>query len=101
EDPVEGMKKGKLLFELNGYKLRGKGTLVKVKKDPKGWLLIKEKDVYVRTDGAEYPPESVLSGLTVEQLKDGAGRAAKLVKQLEKLKIPKRALHAKDISPML
>ncbi|HXI34819.1 MAG TPA: DNA ligase D [Gemmatimonadales bacterium] len=101
EDPVEGMKKGKLLFDLNGYKLKGKWTLVKLKKDPKGWLLIKEKDGYVRTDGTEYPPESVLSGLTVEQLKDGAGRAAKLVKQLEKLKIPKRVLHAKDISPML
>src|SRR5437667_435916 len=26
EDPVEGMKKGKLLFELHSYKLKGKGT---------------------------------------------------------------------------
>ena len=101
EDPVEGMKKGKLLFDLNGYKLKGKWTLVKLKKDPKAWLLIKEKDAHVRLDGTEYPSESVLSGLTVEQLKDGAGRAAKVVKQLQKLGAPKRALHAKDISPML
>src|SRR5437870_10223286 len=40
EDPVEGMKKGKLLFELQGYKLKGKWTLVKLKKGEKEWLLI-------------------------------------------------------------
>ncbi len=28
EDPADGMEKGKLLFELRGYKLRGKWTLV-------------------------------------------------------------------------
>src|SRR5438876_1123054 len=65
EDPHEGMKQGKLLFELHGYKLKGKWTLVKLKKGEKEWLLIKEKDGYAATDGA-LPPESVLSGLTVE-----------------------------------
>jgi len=101
EDPVEGMKKGKLLFDLAGYKLKGKWTLVKLKKDPKGWLLIKEKDGYVRTDGVEYPSESVLSGLTVEELKDGAGRVAAVAKKLAKLGAPRRALKARDVSPML
>src|SRR5207245_1323899 len=66
EDPHEGMKKGKLLFELRGYKLHGKWTLVKLKKGEKEWLLIKEKDGYVSKDGA-LPPESVLSGLTVRR----------------------------------
>src|SRR5881396_3433393 len=66
EDPHEGLKKGKLLFELRGYKLHGKWTLVKLKKGEKEWLLIKEKDGYVSTDGA-LPPESVLSGLKVEE----------------------------------
>src|SRR2546429_4796163 len=70
EDPVEGMRKGKLLFELQGYKLKGKWTLVKLKKGEKEWLLIKEKDAYVSADSA-LPPESVLSGLTVEELKAG------------------------------
>jgi bifunctional non-homologous end joining protein LigD len=101
EDPVEGMKKGKLLFDLAGYKLKGKWTLVKLKKGVKDWLLIKEKDGHVRVDGTEYPSESVLSGLTVEQLKDGAGRAAALVKKLAKLGVPRRALQARDVSPML
>src|SRR5437660_760906 len=75
EDPHEGMKQGKLLFELQGYKLKGKWTLVKLKKGEKEWLLIKEKDGYAAADGA-LAPESVLSGLTVEELKAGKDRAA-------------------------
>ncbi len=101
EDPVEGMKKGKLLFDLTGYKLKGKWTLVKLKKGVKDWLLIKEKDGYVRTDGTAYPPESVLSGLTVEQLQDGPSKGAALAKKLAKLGAPQRALQARDVSPML
>src|SRR3989449_5832030 len=65
EDPEEGMKKGKLLFELHGYKLKGKWTLVKLKKGEKEWLLIKEKDGYAPADGA-LPPGTVLARRTVE-----------------------------------
>jgi bifunctional non-homologous end joining protein LigD len=41
EDWREGLAKGKLLFELRGYKLRGKWTLVKIKKSLKDCVLIK------------------------------------------------------------
>jgi len=71
EDWREGLAKGKLLFELRGYKLHGKWTLVKIKKSEKDWLLIKERDQWVRQPGDEFPEESVLSGLTVEQVKAG------------------------------
>ena len=72
EDPREGLEKGKLLFELKGYKLHGKWTLVKIKKSEKDWLLIKERDAYVMTSrGDQLPEESVLSGLTVEELRRG------------------------------
>jgi len=100
EDPVEGMKKGKLLFELRGYKLRGKWTLVKLKKGEKEWLLIKEKDAYVSGD-SELPPESVLSGLTVEELKAGKDRAAPVLKELARLKAPRRAVTVAEAEPML
>ena len=70
EDPHRGADEGKLLFDLKGYKLHGKWTLVKLKKGDKEWLLIKERDGYVAT-GATFPEESVLSGLTVEALRDG------------------------------
>src|SRR5438105_2068806 len=59
EDPHDGMQKGKLLFELHGYKLKGKWTLVKLKKGEKEWLLIKEKDGYAATDGALVVPDEV------------------------------------------
>jgi len=100
EDPHDGMQKGKLLFELHGYKLKGKWTLVKLKKGEKEWLLIKEKDGYAATDGA-LPPESVLSGLTVEELKAGKDRAAPLEKALTRLKAPRRAVAVEEAEPML
>src|SRR2546427_5421784 len=100
EDPEEGMKKGKLLFELHGYKLKGKWTLVKLKKGEKEWLLIKEKDGYAAADGA-LPPEAGLSGLTVEELKPGKDRAAPGVKELARLKAPRRAVAVEEAEPML
>src|SRR5437660_9121962 len=100
EDPHEGMKQGKLLFELHGYKLKGKWTLVKLKKGEKEWLLIKEKDGYAATDGA-LPPESVLSGLTVEALKAGKDRTAPAVKELARLKAPRRTVTLEQAEPML
>ncbi|HZJ01786.1 MAG TPA: DNA ligase D [Gemmatimonadaceae bacterium] len=71
EDWREGLEKGKLLFELKGYKLHGKWTLVKIKKTEKEWLLIKERDSFMKSPGDLFPEESVLSGLTVEQVKAG------------------------------
>lgn len=101
EDPIEGLRKGKLLFELRGYKLRGLWTLVKIKKAEKEWLLIKERDAYVSQNGDAFPPGSVLSGLTVEELRDGNRKAAELVAELKKLKAPAHAIRAEDVAPML
>ncbi|HXF94658.1 MAG TPA: DNA ligase D [Gemmatimonadales bacterium] len=101
EDPVEGLKKGKLLFELSGYKLRGRWTLVKIKKGVKDWLLIKERDGYVSTDGDRFPQGSVFSGLTVEELRDGEDRAAALRAELERRGAPARRVRAEDAEPML
>lgn len=100
EDPREGLEKGKLLFELRGYKLRGMWTLVKMKKTEKEWLLIKERDQYVVPAGT-YPPESVLSGLTVEQLSQASQLVAPLREELARRKVPQRDLHAADVELML
>src|SRR5436309_3115783 len=100
EDPHQGMEKGKLLFELRGYKLHGKRTPVKLKKGEKEWLLIKEKDGHASTDGA-LPPESVLSGLTVEELKEGKDRADPIKQELARLKAPERVVRVEAAEPML
>ena len=69
EDPREGLRKGRLKFELHGEKLHGRWMLVRINssKDERQepWLLIKEHDEYERP-AAEYDitaemPDSVLS----------------------------------------
>jgi bifunctional non-homologous end joining protein LigD len=99
EDVREGFEKGKLLFELRGYKLRGRWTLIKLKKTEKEWLLIKERDEYVSTE--PYTNESVLSGLTNDELRNAKQRAEPIKKELEKLGAPKRALRVEDTELML
>jgi len=100
EDPDAGLVKGKLLFELRGYKLRGVWTLVKLKKSVKDWLLIKERDGYAAT-GVEYPEESVLSSLTVEALRDAPARAAALRKEIVRLGARAGAVDVTTAEPML
>jgi len=99
EDPHEGMQKGKLLFELKGYKLRGRWTLVKMKKTQKEWLLIKERDEFVSTD--TYSNESVLSGLTVDELREAKTKAIPIKQELEELGAPKRTVRVRDTALML
>src|SRR4051812_34228188 len=85
EDWREGLEKGKLLFELKGYKLHGKWTLVKIKKTEKEWLLIKERDSWMKSPGApdDFNETSVLSGLTVEEIKTGDSAGAEIRRALE------------------
>jgi len=92
EDWRTGLEKGKLLFELKGYKLHGKWTLVKIKKSEKDWLLIKERDAWMKKPGAgdgegeggdQFSEESVLSGMTVEEIMAGESPGAALRKEVE------------------
>jgi bifunctional non-homologous end joining protein LigD len=100
-DIAEGLEKGKLLFEFQGYKLRGTWTLVKIKKAEKEWLLIKERDGYVSTDANVYSEASILSGLTVEQLKHHETPAGNVIASLEQAKAIRRRVRAHDVSVML
>lgn len=101
EDAAAGLEKGKLLFELRGYKLRGKWTLVKIKKSERDWLLAKERDQYVRTPGDVFPEESVLSGLTVEEVRAGVTRSGRLREALEQAGAPRASLDPRSIQLML
>lgn len=101
EDPEAGFAKGKLLFELHGHKLKGRWTLVRIRKSARDWLLIKERDAWMTPGGREVPEASVLSGLTVEELRDGVDRAAPIRAELERLGVPKRPVRVEDVEPML
>lgn len=101
-DPHEGLEKGKLAFELKGYKLHGKWTLVKTRRGPKDWLFIKEKDAWVSDEGTEaFPADSILSGLTVEALKEGLDPAKPILKRLKRAGAPQKRISANKIKVML
>ena len=86
-DPRAGLKKGKLLFDLYGFKLHGRWTLVRMKggrnagkaaAEGREWLFIKERDSY-EGDDSTFSDRSVLSGLSVEQLAEPAKVSKRLL----------------------
>ncbi|HYV96261.1 MAG TPA: DNA ligase D [Gemmatimonadaceae bacterium] len=101
EDWREGLEKGKLLFEFRGYKLHGKWTLVKIKKSERDWLLIKERDGWVKSPGDQFPEESVLSGLTVEEVKEGKTKAGMLRDALASTEAPRTRVDLRGVQAML
>ncbi len=103
EDPREGMRKGKLLFDLKGYKLRGRWTLVKTKGGAENhWLLIKERDAYENPEGGtgDYPDDSILSGLTVGELGAGGDFGAPLRRRFEAAGAVRAAVGADAVKVM-
>jgi len=105
EDPEEGLRRGKLLFDLHGYKLRGRWTLVRTKRKggspQKEWLLMKKPDSWAAANGSGFSQESVLSGLTLDELVEGGGRGADLRAEIDRLRAPHRSVHARDVGLML
>jgi bifunctional non-homologous end joining protein LigD len=85
-DARAGYRAGKLRFRLNGKKLRGGWTLVRMhgregeRQEP--WLLIKERDEFARP-AAEYSvvdaePGSVISDRTIDEAPGAPPKAAKV-----------------------
>lgn len=68
----EGLAGGKLSVFLRGEKLKGSWTLVRMHRSDKNWLLIKHRDEYTNPQNNILAEEaSVISGLTVDDLKSG------------------------------
>lgn len=72
-NPMDDLQKGSLKFTLEGNRLKGRWTLIRMKpragEEDKNWLLIKEKDSYVQTeDGVTSILTSVRSGRTLEEI---------------------------------
>ena len=90
EPAREQIERGKLEFELFGFKLRGQWTLARMSGKDRDWLLLKKSDEYVsESEPTERFPESVLSGLTIEELRGAAGRVDTLHRRLEELGAPR------------
>jgi bifunctional non-homologous end joining protein LigD len=76
EEPHRSLEKGRLTFELHGQKLQGRFHLVRTKPTGRGsreqWLLFKGKGEGASDDLdiAEERAESVISGRTIEQVRE-------------------------------
>jgi bifunctional non-homologous end joining protein LigD len=107
EPPEEGLQKGKLLFDLYGYKLRGRWTLVRTKRSGSGgagndWLLIKKPDAWSRpAAAASFDEASVVSGLTVEELPQARERARALRDELVQAGAKPKPVALGSVKPML
>lgn len=102
EDPELGLQKGKLLFELRGYKLKGVWTLFRTSRQGKEWLLVKKADPWVdKEDRPRISETSVLSGLGVEELEDSGHRLAALRERVEQRKAPRGPVRVEEVELML
>ncbi|MEW6684422.1 MAG: DNA ligase D [Nitrospirota bacterium] len=96
-DPLEQLAKGKLEFELFGFKLRGRWTLARMAKKDKEWLLLKKADRGAHeTELTERYPQSVVSGLTPQELLDLPAKQAALRERIDRLKAPRREVSPKQ-----
>ena len=102
-----GFEEGKLLFELNGHKLRGRWTLVRMHGNRaanrqgagKEWLLIKERDQWAGT--VQPHDDSVYSGLTLDDMSDPRKVSRRLARRLNSLEPQPPKPGALEIKPML
>jgi bifunctional non-homologous end joining protein LigD len=66
----EGLRKGDLKFVLQGHKLNGEFALVRMKSEKDNtWLLLKKKDEYATEDDVTLQDSSVVSKLTIDDLR--------------------------------
>lgn len=104
EDPEPGLRDGKLLFALEGYKLRGVWTLFSTaRKNEEGpeWLLMKKPDSWAQGGGREVPDTSILSGLSVEELSQPEKKSEALTEALGVLGLPPGKVDLPRLEPML
>ena len=72
----QGLKKGHLTFVLHGKKLQGEFALIRMHGDDKTWLMIKKGDEFASHKDITKQDESVVSGMSVEEIgHDSAGHA--------------------------
>jgi bifunctional non-homologous end joining protein LigD len=102
QDAVEQLERGKLEIEFFGYKMRGLWTLARMSKSEKDWLLLKKADAFAgETELTERYPQSVLSGLTLEEMTNVAGKISALRERLQKFNTPPQKFSARSQPLML
>jgi bifunctional non-homologous end joining protein LigD len=99
EDPLEQLARGRLEVEIFGHKMRGRWTLARMSGKERDWLLLKKADGAAAPPGTpeliERYPESVISGLTVEEMADPSARLAEVRALLDAVRAPRGMVSAR------
>jgi bifunctional non-homologous end joining protein LigD len=108
KDPAEvGLQKGALSLNLDGFKLKGRFSLVRPSKrggdqPQEEWLLIKRDDAYaLDEDITQTKPRSVLSGMTVAELTVADGIYEEAMAHAASLGAKRGSFVASQLTPML
>jgi len=99
DDPLDQLVRGRLEVEIFGHKMRGRWTLARMSGKDRDWLLLKKADGAAAPPGTpeliERYPESVISGLTVEEMADPSARLAAVRAHLDAVRAPRGAVNAR------
>jgi bifunctional non-homologous end joining protein LigD len=99
QDPLEQLARGKLEVEIFGHKMRGRWTLARMGGKDREWLLLKKADGAAAPPGApeliDRYPQSVISGLTVEEMADPSRRRASVAARLDAIRAPRGEVSAR------
>src|SRR5207247_10060783 len=102
EDPLEQYERGKMELELFGFKLRGRWTLVRMGKKEKEWLLLKKADgAASEKEAIDRYPESVITGFTVEEMRDVPGTLQALRERVRSLGASRGEVAIRSVPLML
>ncbi len=103
-DPVEAFQKGALHLRLQGQKLRGTWLLVRIEKEENNWLFFKKEDEFAdpSRDILQEKPESVLSGLKVEEVTEQTSGTwhSRVHRMLGEMHLPQAEVNER-VRPML
>ncbi len=101
--PAAALDAGKLDLEIDGHKLRGRFALVQTKRgEGRDWLLFRKgRALDASAAEAMRAPESVFSGLRVEEVAQGVTRKDEVEAALPKRGVRNRELGGDDYAPML
>ncbi len=101
-DPLAAYKKGSMTFKLEGKKLKGLWKLIRIRSDPKSWLLFKINDKYAKPlakfDVTLKKTKSVKSNRTMDQIAEGSHKVwnSSAKKTTSNLTNPDKILYPED-----
>jgi bifunctional non-homologous end joining protein LigD len=105
DEPLRQLERGRIEVELAGHKLRGRWTLARMggagRATGNEWLLLRKAPGAEGPEPTERYPESVLSGLTVEEMARPGARLARIRERLAALRAPAREVGARGQPFML